>query len=105
MLRGTQALEELILFWLMVGTVVADVGRHIMMSIAKQLSGLLQQLTGSDGDLGDLHFERRPPPPSTHSLLGRVSPAVSTILAAFLAFILAVATLYFCCWTLGSKAT
>ncbi|XP_075581023.1 transmembrane and death domain protein 1 [Pelecanus crispus] len=58
------------------------------------------------GDLGDLRFERRPPPPYTRSLLGWVSPVVSGILGGFLASVLfAVAAVYSCRWTLGSDAT
>ncbi|XP_074931734.1 transmembrane and death domain protein 1 [Phalacrocorax aristotelis] len=58
------------------------------------------------GDLGDLRFERRPPPPYTRSLLGWVGPVVSGILGGFLASILfAAAAVYSCRCTLGSDAT
>lgn len=58
------------------------------------------------GDLGDLSFKRRLPPPYTRSLLGWVGPVVSGVLAGFLASILfAAAAVYSCRWTLGSDAT
>ncbi|XP_072703379.1 transmembrane and death domain protein 1 [Ciconia boyciana] len=58
------------------------------------------------GDLGDLLFERRPPPPYTRSLLGWVGPVVSGVLGGFLASVLfAAAAMYSCRWTLGSDAT
>ncbi|KAM9265016.1 transmembrane and death domain protein 1 [Morus bassanus] len=57
------------------------------------------------GDLGDLRFERRPPPPYTRSLLGWVGPVVSGILGGFFASILfAAAAMYSCRQTLGSDA-
>ncbi|PKU41910.1 fidgetin-like protein 2 [Limosa lapponica baueri] len=55
-----------------------------------------------DGDLGDLCFERRLPPPYTRSLLGWVSPLVLGILGGFLtSFLFAMVTLYFSCGMLG----
>ena len=59
-----------------------------------------------DGDLGDLRFERRPPPPYTRSLLGWVGPVVSGILGGFLASVLIAAiTMYSCHRMLGLDAT
>lgn len=59
-----------------------------------------------DGDLGDLRFERRLPPPYTRSLLGWVGPVVLGILGGFLASVLFAATaVYSCRWTLGLDAT
>ncbi|XP_069735533.1 transmembrane and death domain protein 1 [Phaenicophaeus curvirostris] len=59
-----------------------------------------------DGDLGDLRFERRPPPPYTRSLLGWVGPVVSGILGGFLASILFfVAAAYSCRWAVGMDTT
>ncbi|KAM6038989.1 transmembrane and death domain protein 1 [Chlamydotis macqueenii] len=55
------------------------------------------------GDLGDLCFERRLPPPYARSLLGWVGPVVSGILGGFLASVLfAVTAVYSCRWMLGS---
>ncbi|XP_068266796.1 transmembrane and death domain protein 1 [Nyctibius grandis] len=56
--------------------------------------------------LGDLRFERRPPPPYTRSLLGWVGPVVLGVLGGFLASVLfTMAAAYSCCWVLGSDAT
>lgn len=55
-----------------------------------------------NGDLGDLRFERRLPPPYTRSLFGWVGPLVLGILGGFFAsFLFAMVTLYFSRWTLG----
>ncbi|XP_074785591.1 transmembrane and death domain protein 1 [Athene noctua] len=53
-------------------------------------------------DLGDLRFERRPPPPYTRSPLGWVGPVISGVLGGFLASVLfTVATMCSCRWALG----
>ncbi|KAM6225769.1 transmembrane and death domain protein 1 [Porphyrio hochstetteri] len=56
-------------------------------------------------ELGDLRFERQPPPPYTRSLLGWLGPVVSGILGGFLASIVfTVAVLYSYKWILGPDA-
>lgn len=63
-------------------------------------------LAGGMGDLGELRFERRPPPPYTRSLLGWVSSVVSGILGGFLVSVLVtLAAAYSCRWLLGSGTT
>lgn len=64
--------------------------------------GMARSRRGS-GDVGDLRFERRPPPPYTRSPLGWVGPVLSGILGGFIASVLvAVVTVFSCHWALGS---
>ncbi|GAB0201459.1 transmembrane and death domain protein 1 [Grus japonensis] len=68
--------------------------------------GGLRGRRAPDGDLGDLRFERRLPPPYTRSLLGWVGPVVSGVLGGFLASVLfAMAAMFSCRQMLGSDAT
>ncbi|XP_065607544.1 transmembrane and death domain protein 1 [Cyrtonyx montezumae] len=55
------------------------------------------------GDIGDLHFVRRPPPPYTRSPLGWVGPVLSGIVWGFVASVLiSVISVFSCHWALGS---
>ncbi|XP_047908822.1 transmembrane and death domain protein 1 [Anser cygnoides] len=58
------------------------------------------------GDLGELRFERRPPPPYTRSLRGWVSSVAYGILGGFLASVFTIlAAAYSCHWLLGLDTT
>jgi len=57
------------------------------------------------GDLGDLHFARRPPPPYARSLLGWVGPVLAGVLGGFLTSLLfATAAASSCRWLLHLDA-
>ncbi|XP_074663704.1 transmembrane and death domain protein 1 [Strix aluco] len=81
--------------------------RHLTSSLLLRgrRHGRVRGRRAPDGDLGDLRFERRPPPPYTRSLLGWVGPVILGILGGFLASILfTVATMCSCRWVLGLDA-
>lgn len=86
---------------------VEEYGRsvqHLTSSLLLQgeQHGMARSRRGA-GDMGDLHFERRPPPPYTRSLLGWVGPVLLGILGGFIASILvAVITVFSCHWALSS---